>query len=76
MSLRRAAAVTFFAALVGLGWLGLASGQADAPHALIIRIDGVVNSVKERMVDSALEQAVRDEATLVIIELDTPGRFP
>ncbi len=75
MSLRRAAIVTFFAALVGLGWLGLASGQSDAPHALIIRIDGVINSVKERMVDRALDQAVRDDATLVIIELDTPGGF-
>ena len=60
---------------MGLGWLGLASGQSDAPHALIIRIDGVINSVKERMVDRALDQAVRDDATLVIIELDTPGGF-
>ncbi len=75
MSLRRAALITFFAALMSLGWLGVAAGQSGASHAVIVRIDGVVNSVKERMVENALRRADDRGAVLVIIEMDTPGGF-
>jgi membrane-bound serine protease (ClpP class) len=43
------------------------------PHALIMQVDGVINSVNGRFVSRAIEQSEEDRATLLIIELDTPG---
>ena len=69
----RGLSIVLFASLIALGWLGIASAQSPSDHAVVVRVDGVVNSVKERLIDRTLEQAAGDNAALVVIELDTPG---
>ncbi|NQW22079.1 MAG: nodulation protein NfeD [SAR202 cluster bacterium] len=62
--------------LVFTGLLGpiLAHAQAPTPpNALVITVDGIINSVKERFISRAIEQAHEDGATLLVIQLDTPG---
>jgi len=59
--------------LAGLIGPAVAQVQAQAPHVLLLKVDGVINPVKERFISRALKQAEEDGATLVIIELDTPG---
>ena len=61
--------------LVGpLMWLvGPPLARAQAPHALIITIDGNINPVKARFISRAIDKAVEDQATLLVLELDTPG---
>jgi membrane-bound serine protease (ClpP class) len=63
-----------FGGLLALGLVGptLAQGQ-QAPHALVLRVDGIINPVKERLISRTIEQAEEGQATLVIIQLDTPG---
>ncbi len=59
-----------------LGMLGpvLAHAQEpNSPHALVMNVDGIINSVKVRFVSRAIEQAAEDNATLLVIQLDTPG---
>tara|TARA_Y100000588_G_scaffold126290_2_gene138365 strand:+ start:6622 stop:7866 length:1245 start_codon:yes stop_codon:yes gene_type:complete len=36
-------------------------------------VDGIINSVKERFISRAIEQARYEEAELLVIQLDTPG---
>ena len=55
------------------GLLGLVVAQAQAPHVLLLKVDGIINPVKERLIARTIRQAQEDQATLVIIELDTPG---
>ena len=47
--------------------------RAQAPHALIVTIDGTINPVKARFISRTIDKAVEDHATLLILELDTPG---
>jgi membrane-bound serine protease (ClpP class) len=59
-----------------IGMLGpvLAHAQEpNSPHALVMNVDGIINSVKVRFVSRAIEQAAEDNATLLVIQLDTPG---
>lgn len=56
-----------------LGLAGPVLAQTQAPHVLLVKVDGVINPVKERLIARTIQQAERDQATLVIIELDTPG---
>ena len=61
-----------------LGLAGPLAGQvnaqsAEGPHALVITIDGVINPVKDRYLERALEEARLGEAALLVIKLDTPG---
>ncbi|MBC8281065.1 MAG: nodulation protein NfeD [Chloroflexi bacterium] len=65
-----------FIGMLVVGMLGPVLAHANepkAPHALIMNVDGIINSVKERFISRAIEQAVEDNATLLIIQLDTPG---
>ena len=64
--------VIFVAALL-LGLIGAVTPQSREPVALVIDVDGIINSVKERFIARALEQAQEEGAALVIIRLDTPG---
>lgn len=50
-----------------------AQAQAQPPRVVIIKIDGIINGVKDRFIDRAIDKAVEDEAMLLVIELDTPG---
>ncbi len=73
MMLRRL--VSFMAVLMLLSGLAgplLAQG-GGGPHALLIKVDGVINPVKERFIRRSIEQAQEEGATLLIIQLDTPG---
>ncbi len=61
-----------------LGLAGPLAGQLGAqetvgPHALVITIDGVINPVKDRYLERALEEAQQNGAILLVIKLDTPG---
>ena len=47
--------------------------HGQAPSVLVIKVDGLINGVKERFISRAIDQAVEEGSTLVIIELDTPG---
>ncbi|MDA0262822.1 MAG: nodulation protein NfeD [Chloroflexi bacterium] len=62
--------------LVFTGLMGplLAHAQTPrGPHALVMTVDGIINPVKERFIARAIEQADQDGATLLVIQLDTPG---
>ena len=64
------------ALLLGLAGplLGHAQAQEFAgPHVLVITVDGVINPVKDRYVERAIEEAEAGEAKLLAIRLDTPG---
>ena len=56
-----------------LGLAGPHLAQAQAPHVLILDVSGIINPVKHRFIVRAIEQAQLDQATVVVIELDTPG---
>ena len=61
-----------------LGLAGLLAARAEAqelagPHALVIKVDGVINPVKDRYIERAIEAAETGEAELLLIRLDTPG---
>lgn len=56
-----------------LGLFGSSVARAQAPHVLIVTIDGTINPVKERFISRAIDNAVEEGATLLVLELDTPG---
>ena len=65
-----------FIAMLIVGMLGPMFAQANEhgePHVLIMNVDGIINSVKERFISRAIEQAEEYNAALLIIQLDTPG---
>ena len=61
---------SFLAGLVGIANV---QAQSDTPVVLRLQTDGVINSVKERLVTRTLLQAKEEGAALVVIQLDTPG---
>ena len=68
-------AVIFLGMLI-TGMLGpvLARAQGpNSPHALVMTVDGIINSVRESFISRAIDQAEEDGAELLIIQLDTPG---
>ena len=68
--------VVIFLGMLITGMLGpvLARAQGpNSPHALVITVDGIINSVKESFISRAIDQAGEDGAELLIIQLDTPG---
>ncbi len=72
----RISLVFLFIGMLITGMLGPALAQAqapDSPHALVMTVDGIINSVKEGFISRAIDQAEEDGAELVIIQLDTPG---
>ena len=55
------------------GLIGQSVAHAQAPSVLLIKVDGVINGVTKRFISRAIDKAVDEDATLVVIELDTPG---
>ncbi len=53
--------------------MGQSLAQAQESSVLLIKVDGVINGVKERFISRAIDKAVEEGAILVVIELDTPG---
>jgi membrane-bound serine protease (ClpP class) len=62
-----------FVAIALFGLAGATLAQTQPPQALILNVDGIINSVKQRYISRAIQQAEAEQATLVIIQLDTPG---
>ena len=62
-----------FAAMMLMGLFGPLLAQAQAPHILLLDVNGIINPVKHRYIARALDQAVEDRSVMVVIELDTPG---
>ena len=61
-----------------LAFIGPLAGQAGAqeptgPHVIVITVDGVINPVKDRYIERAIQEAVDGGAELLVIRLDTPG---
>ena len=73
--LRALTILLFFTGMMLAGLIGpaVAHVRAQAPHVLLLKVDGVINPIKERLIARTIRQAEEDGATLVIIELDTPG---
>ena len=68
--------VAIFLGMLITGMLGpvLARAQGpNSPHALVMTVDGIINSVRESFISRAIDQAEEDGAELLIIQLDTPG---
>ena len=59
-------------ALILLGHGGV-TASADGHFISVIKIDGVIDPVSERYLSRAIETAERDQAELIVIQLDTPG---
>ena len=47
--------------------------KAQAPSVVVIKVDGIINGVKERFISRAIDKAADEGSSLVVIELDTPG---
>ena len=65
-----------FVGMLVVGMMGTVLAEdsiRSEPHALIMQVDGVINSVNGRFVSRAIEQSEEDKAAVLIIELDTPG---
>ncbi|MEE3013089.1 MAG: nodulation protein NfeD [Chloroflexota bacterium] len=75
-SLVRLSLSLIFVGMLVVGMMGTVLAEdsiRSEPHALIMQVDGVINSVNGRFVSRAIEQSEEDKAALLIIELDTPG---
>ncbi len=64
-----------FATLAMLAGLAIACGSSDTePGAVhILQTDGIVGPVMERYIDRGIDRAEKNDALLVVIQLDTPG---
>ena len=72
----RISLVFLFIGMLITGMLGpvlARAQQPNSPHALVMTVDGIINSVKEGFISRAIDQAEEDGAELLIIQLDTPG---
>ena len=69
----RVVSLVIFGLFVLIGLVGPSLARAKAPHVLVVTIDGTINQVKERFISRAIDKALEEEATLLILELDTPG---
>lgn len=56
-----------------MGLVGNVLAQSESPKALTLEIDGVINPVKVRYLERALQEAQSSDARLLIIRLNTPG---
>lgn len=76
LRLVRLSLVFVFLGMLITGMLGPVIARAqepDSPHALVITVDGIINNVKEGFIARAIDKAEENSATLLIIQLDTPG---
>jgi membrane-bound serine protease (ClpP class) len=55
------------------GDAGVAAEPAAAPHVLVARLDTIIHPVAAEFVREAVEQADKEGAAALVLELDTPG---
>ena len=68
------AILALLSAVVALhGLIGPVLAQTEEAHALVIKVDGVIDPVTQRFISRALHRAEEDRAEVMIIQLDTPG---
>ena len=65
--------VLFSAVVLAGGLAGQSMARAQESHVLVIKVSGTINPVKERFISRAIRKAEEDRATLLVIQLDTPG---
>ncbi|MDV6317796.1 nodulation protein NfeD [Chromohalobacter sp. HP20-39] len=60
---------------LGLSWWASAQpeGEGDTPHGVVLTIDGSIGPATSDYFQRGLERADENGASLVILELDTPG---
>ncbi len=71
--LLRGLALLIFAAIFLAGLIGPVQAQSTDAAALSVEINGVINPVKVRYLERALEYAKESSAPLLIVHLNTPG---
>lgn len=60
--------------LGGLGsYMALAQEGGEEPTGVVIEVDGIINGIKHRYISRAIDEAAGQGATLLVVELDTPG---
>ena len=71
---RRAVLVWSLAAMLALGLAGQSiPALAQSGHADVIALETIIHPIAERYLERALRDAAEEGATVVIIEIDTPG---
>ena len=61
----------FSAVAIAVALLGVATAQQR--HVLILEVDGIINPVTEGFISRGVERAEAQGASLIIVQLDTPG---
>ena len=51
----------------------LGTAQAQQQHVLLLEVDGIINPVTERFIARGVRRAEEEDATIIVIRLDTPG---
>src|SRR3984893_12148631 len=63
-----------FPATVALaGLMPVLPAQAAEPHVLVATLDGVINPITDNYISNAVDRAVSNHDTALIIQMDTPG---
>ena len=73
---RRVIRVLLIAAMALLlltGLVGPSLAQAQEAHVLVLKVDGTINPVKARYISRAIDRAEENGASLIVVELNTPG---
>ena len=53
--------------------LGAMAQEETRAPVVVIELDGVIDQVSQRYLERTIEDANKDDATVIVIELDTPG---
>jgi membrane-bound serine protease (ClpP class) len=59
--------------VLSVALLSACSDSAPSGAVHVVKLDGAIGPITERFIDRALDRAENDSASLVVIELDTPG---
>ena len=56
-----------------LGAAGQLQTSPQGPHATVVELDTIIHPISQRFLSKALDTAVEEGATVVVVEIDTPG---